>query len=315
MPPLDHCSHSDIAYPSPERKRRAPGPRAGARGLGQPCRMAGAHGWRTHRAGMLALLVVAASTSPPVFAEGISQERLSLINQALSAFEQAAALPRAEGEKALGLYRRSAEAYEALITGGVRNGKLYYNLGNAYYRLGDIGRAILSYRRAQLCSPRDGQLQANLRSTRSLRLNRIEEPARNRLTENLLFWQINTTVRGRLYFAVTVFSLAWVLLIVHLFVPRRFLGGLFAGCLVLAAVAGASAGWQIHSQGTHPAGVILAEEVIARTGNGESYEPKFEEKLQPGVEFTLLERRGDWLRIRLPDDQQGWIPADAAETL
>ena len=93
---------------------------------------------------MVALLVVAVCASPSVFAEEVSPERLSLINQSLSAFEQAAALPRTESETALELYRQSAEAYEALIAQGAHNGKIYYNLGNTYYRLGDLGRAILS---------------------------------------------------------------------------------------------------------------------------------------------------------------------------
>jgi tetratricopeptide (TPR) repeat protein len=245
----------------------------------------------------------------------ISRERLALLNEALQKFEQAAALPRSSSDQALALYRQSAEAYESLIADGVRNGKIYYNLGNAYYRLGDIGRAVLAYRRAREYEPRDAQLQANLRSARSQRANRIEEPARNRLVENLLFWHVNTSLAGRIRFAIAVFSSAWVLLIVNLFWPRRFLVGVSVACLLLSVVAGVSSAVQIHNRRTHPAGVILAEDVIARTGNGQSYQPQFEEKLQPGVEFTLLERRGDWLRIRLPDDQQAWIRAETAETL
>jgi tetratricopeptide (TPR) repeat protein len=248
-------------------------------------------------------------------AEDASPEKAALLEQALGKFEEAAALPRAESSKALTLYRESAEAYEALIASGVRNGGVYYNLGNAYYRLGDIGRAILAYRRAELYEPHGAELRANLQTARSLGANQIEVPARSRLIENLLFWQAHTSTRGRAVFATAVFTLAWVFLIVRLFAARRWLVGLFLGCLALAAVSGVSAAWQLHHRQTHPAGVILAEDVVARTGNGESYQPKFEEKLQPGVEFTLLERRSDWLRIRLPNDEQGWIPADTAETL
>jgi len=270
---------------------------------------------RTFRLMVMGLLLWVAQFAPQARAEEMSPERTALIDQALSTFEQAAALPRSSSAEALELYRQSANAYQALIAQGVCNAKLYYNLGNAYYRLGDLGRAVLAYRRAQQYDPGDAQLQANLRSARSLRLNRIEEPARNRLAENLLFWQVNTSPRGRAYFAVTIFSLAWALLIVNLFVPRRFLVALFVGGVVLSGIAAVSVAAQLHARRNHPAGVILAQDVVARTGNGVSYQPKFEEKLQPGLEFTLLERRGDWLRIRLPDEQQGWIPAHTAETL
>jgi tetratricopeptide (TPR) repeat protein len=253
--------------------------------------------------------------TPKRSAEDVSPDRASLLEQALSKFEEAAALPRAESSKALTLYRESAEAYATLIASGVRNGSVYYNLGNAYYRLGDIGRAILAYRRAELYEPHDPELRANLQTARSLRANQIEVPARSRLIENLLFWQAHTSTRGRVVFAAVVFTLAWVFLIARLFAARRWLVGLFLGCIALSAISAASAGRQMHRQRTHPAGVILAQDVVARTGNGESYQPKFEEKLQPGVEFTLLERRGDWLRIRLPNGEQGWIRADTAETL
>jgi len=249
------------------------------------------------------------------YAQDATLERASTLEDALAKFEQASALPRAESAKALRLYRESADAYEALISSGVRNGAVYYNLGNTYYRLGDIGRAILAYRRAECYEPRNAEVLANLRTARSLRINQIEVPARSRLVQNLLFWQAHTSARGRGVFAAVVFTLAWGFLIARLFTPRRWLVGLFLGCIVLAAAAGVSAAWQLHHERTHPDGVILAEDVVARTGNGPSYQPKFEENLQPGVEFTLMEHRGDWLRIRLPNDEQGWIPADTAETL
>ena len=52
-------------------------------------------------------------------------------------------------------------------------------------------------------------------------------------------------------------------------------------------------------------------EVVARKGNAESYEPALNEKL-PEAEFRLLERRGDWLLIRLAGGQEGWIADRAA---
>ena len=59
----------------------------------------------------------------------------------------------------------------------------------------------------------------------------------------------------------------------------------------------------------------MADEVIVRKGNSTSYEPQFNQPLYEGVEFTLIERRGDWLRIELPDGNSGWISADQAELI
>src|SRR3954451_11594538 len=60
-------------------------------------------------------------------------------------------------------YRESAALLESLLADGFRNGAVYYNLGNAYYRAGEYGRAIAAYRKAKAYRPRDPYLEANLR--------------------------------------------------------------------------------------------------------------------------------------------------------
>jgi len=59
-------------------------------------------------------------------------------------------------------YPEAIDGYLQLIGQGYVNGHLYYNLGNAYFRAGQIGRAILNYKRARLLIPRDADLNFNL---------------------------------------------------------------------------------------------------------------------------------------------------------
>ncbi len=59
--------------------------------------------------------------------------------------------------------QEAAERYRELIPSGYATGVLYYNLGNAYFRQGRLGHAILSYERARFFLPRDGDLNFNLR--------------------------------------------------------------------------------------------------------------------------------------------------------
>jgi len=61
-----------------------------------------------------------------------------------------------------GRFRDAAGRYLQLIENGAVNGHIYYNLGNAYFRLGDLGRAIVHYERARLLIPRDADLIFNL---------------------------------------------------------------------------------------------------------------------------------------------------------
>ena len=62
-----------------------------------------------------------------------------------------------------GRYQKAIEGYLRLFDSGYVNGHLYYNLGNAYFRSGQLGRAILNYKRAELLIPRDADLNFNLR--------------------------------------------------------------------------------------------------------------------------------------------------------
>ncbi len=64
-------------------------------------------------------------------------------------------------------FQQAIDGYLHLIENGPENGQVYYNLGNAYFRRGDLGRAILSYERARLLIPRDGDLVFNLSHARN----------------------------------------------------------------------------------------------------------------------------------------------------
>ncbi len=62
-----------------------------------------------------------------------------------------------------------------------------------------------------------------------------------------------------------------------------------------------------------PAGVVIAPEVTARKGDGETYQPSFTAPLYSGTEFDLLEQRPDWWYIELEDGARCWIPSWGGE--
>src|SRR5579871_2570851 len=65
-----------------------------------------------------------------------------------------------------GKFSDAASAYETLIQGGTVSSALYFNLGNAYFKSGQLGRAVAAYRDAQRLSPRDPEVRANLQFVR-----------------------------------------------------------------------------------------------------------------------------------------------------
>ena len=81
-----------------------------------------------------------------------------------------------------GQYSEAAAIYETILASGLHHSSVYYNLGNAYFKQGDLGRAILNYRRAQRLDPRDADVTANLSIARTQTVDKLEIPAEGGLS-------------------------------------------------------------------------------------------------------------------------------------
>lgn len=243
----------------------------------------------------------------------------AVLRKALADFEAAVATGQHGTNEAQSLYHSALAGFESLVDGGVRNGRLFYNLANTYLRLGDVGRAILNYKRALKLMPGDVQVQRNLDFARKRCEVRIRKPASSAMVETLLFWHFGTSTAARSRIALAAYSLFWLLALGSLFLPRRIpaLSWLKVVTAVLAIAVGTSAIWDIRPSAQRE-GVLISEDIVVRKGNGEYYDPQFEKPLPAGVEFQMLERRQDvdgrnWYRIQLSDGKDGWIRADQAD--
>ena len=262
----------------------------------------------------------AATSSEAITAEEISAEEISrLFHEANSMFRDANKLSLTDPEKAAALYKKSILRFERIIKeGGIENGKLYYNIGNIYFRIKDIGRAVLNYRRAEQYIGNDMNLQKNLEFARNTRKDQIEEKQETKILKTVFFWHYDLSAKTRLILLTLSFGWLWVFAAARLFIKRLFikkpflkwaisltaaLSILLAGSLIIE---------YITRQQSIP-GVVISQEVIARKGNSESYEKSFKESLHAGTEFTLLEHRGNWLQVELPDARTCWLPAADVE--
>ena len=100
-------------------------------------------------------------------------------------------------------YAKSVQAYEALVQDGVRNGYLFYNLGNAYIRMGKTGPAILNYVRAKNLIPRDENLAANLKFAIQQTRDKIEVPSLGSLN-TLFFWVKDFSFNELVFFNIKI---------------------------------------------------------------------------------------------------------------
>src|SRR5438552_7391212 len=91
---------------------------------------------------------------------------LSLISGSVLMAEPAAQFAIANQEYVAGDFKAAIQDYEELVRSGQDTPNLFYNLGNAYFRQKDFGRAILNYERALALEPHPPEADANLRIAR-----------------------------------------------------------------------------------------------------------------------------------------------------
>lgn len=261
------------------------------------------------------LCLGAAMASPAVAADLTPDQQEQLLIEGLQAFDRGTQLRKSRPEEALQAFQQSADKFQFLVDAGIANGKLFYNLGNAYLRCGDLGKAIVNYRRAEKLRPTDGQVEANLGFARSLRRNQIASSAQRTLWHSLFAWHFNTSLGTRFAIGLGFYVLFWLALILRQYVRAVRWRFVLVPSLLIWLSLGVSIAFERYAETTHPEGVVLADDVTVRKGNGEGFELQFEQSLEPGDEFTLLEKRRDWIHIQLPDGADGWIRLNQAELI
>jgi len=246
-----------------------------------------------------------------------SSINIDLYNQGKNLFNQALDIKISDPKEARSLYEDSLQRF-LQITEEVQNGKLYYNIGNIYFYLGDMGRAILSYRKAALLIPGDRNLKENLSAARAQRVDSLDEKESLRVLETIFFLYYNLSYSFKSVLFGVAFALAWISAALLLFKGKYNLSlfrVIFASTIVFSAVTLIILGSVLINTMElkyHPGGVITADAIIARKGDGISYSPSYKEPLHSGLEFTLINERPGWYYIELSDDTRTWIPANAA---
>jgi len=214
-----------------------------------------------------------------------------------------------------GQFGDAARAWESLARKGVEDSRLWYNLGDAYFQQKRIGPAILAYRRALRLAPRDREIRENLELARDKRRDgNVRQDAKG--FGRIWPWTRRNLSPGELaLMSLVALWAATALLLLGILGRlswRRLRGPLLAAVLLLIFLGlGAwRAEWEDWSGRE---AVLMASAVKAQSGPGEDYVALFE--LHEGAELRLLERRGDWLRVSLDPDLEGWVPAAGVETL
>ncbi len=221
--------------------------------------------------------------------------------------DDASAFAKANADYAAGHFSDAINGYEQLVHSGKWSANLFYDLGNAHDRAGDLGKAILNYERALALAPKQPEAQANLRLVRDhARALEMKRSAFERYVQPVTSSQF--AIAAAAGFWIAVFAAAG-LFFRH---RRTAVVPLVCACgVVLAALAGFSAYTLETANSGRALAIVTAKNVHARLATADNSGTVL--ALPPGSEVKILSARGDWVYAALPNDLRGWIPASAAE--
>ena len=201
-------------------------------------------------------------------------------------------------------YDEAVVEYEKALLSGFESGNLYYNLSNAYFKKGELGRAILNYKRAERLMPQEVDLRANLNYAFSL----IEQQTAVRT--NLA----DLSMDGFAVFLAGLYLFIFLLAVILLFLKNKldFLKGILKISCTLFIIVLAGFFIKIH-QVSQPFAVILDKEAEVRYEPFDSATSYF--KLFQGQQALLLRQKDSWAFIRRADGKTGWLKASSVEKI
>lgn len=230
------------------------------------------------------------------------------IETASDLYEEALAAAKDDPIKARSLFADAAAAFDAIEAQQPVIAAFYRAQGNAHFFAGQVGKAVLAYRRGLALEPANERLLDALRIARAS-VSSVESPSTHTTIVSIL-------TKWRQYLPETVvggvFAAAWIVLWFALIRARtlrqrpRLL--VVASAAIVSLVAGTALGANWWQQMDHNPVVLIAD-ADARNGPSNTiYDPTFETPLSQGIEAEAGEHRLGWVQLTLKSGAQTWVP-------
>ena len=217
-----------------------------------------------------------------------------------------------------GDWNQAAADWSDVAATGLRSKELYFNLGNAYYKGGEIAKAILYYERALRLDPSDADIRYNLEFARNMTQDRIDE-----VPEFILkTWarKVNYLLPSNAWAGLSLFLLALALALGLLFLLGPSAGARRAGFFTgIAALLLALAAWGFARSQKAAAErqdtAIVMRPVTSVTSSPSSEATKSLFILHEGTKVRVLDTVSGFTDIELADGRRGWIPSGDIEKI
>jgi len=212
-------------------------------------------------------------------------------------------------------YDEALKIYLEIEQKNFESAPLYFNIGNCFFKKGELGYAILYYLRAQRLSPRDADIETNLEFARMFMPTRLEGIKINPVTAFLDMIVDSYTLNLIAWLASALFILLIIYLSVIMFLQWR---GLIVRVSVyimifLVLVSSGLASYKYRTDYLTEKGVIVADETRILSGPGEDNDIEFVGVF--GLTFKIEKETDDYYLVLFENKRKGWIKKGDVEKL
>ena len=216
-----------------------------------------------------------------------------------------------------GKFQEAIASWMKILDNDQHSANLYFNLGNAHYKLNNVGPSIYYYEKALQLDPNDADIRTNLAFAEHAKIDAIEP------LPQTVFSKWYTNFSGIMDFngwaiASVVFSFLFVLLFLTYYfsVSEKKKRLLFAGSLTAVIFLFISLGiaFQINSDFTKdkPA-IVFAESIEVKSEPNMGSDSAF--VLHEGTKVQVIAQDDGWVRVQLSNGKDGWIPSSEIKQL
>jgi len=206
-------------------------------------------------------------------------------------------------------YQQAISLYEQILSSGQESAKLYFNLGNAYYKAGNMNKALLNFERAKLLSPNDENIDFNIKMANQFVVTSIEPLP----LPFFLRWRTSIinmySADNWSYISISAFIIFLILIGFFIFsrvvTIRRisFLLGIFM--VVFAGFTYSFASKQKKKIEQHSGAIVFCPRVTVKSAPTTTSTDLF--LIYEGLKVEITDSIGPWKEIKLADGNEGWL--------
>lgn len=216
-----------------------------------------------------------------------------------------------------GKFKEAAQSYESILKGGQESAEVYFNLGNAYYKLDSVAPAIYNYERALLLKPNYKDAAINLGYAQKMAIDNIVATPQVGFSK-MIYSFTSAYHYDQWAWAAIIWSVLFLLFFAGYYLAgttllkRIFFIGMFIALLAIALSLFSAIHVKSASAKERPA-IVFDEVAAVKSEPLEDAEDAF--ILHEGTKVYVTETLDNWKKIQLADDTEGWIPNTAIKEL